>query len=62
VAQYTTLLKAVPAINAALQQKGEAVEDLEALGNAAAEPAKEPKKERKASKANIDATSDEEEA
>jgi hypothetical protein len=61
VAQYAALLKAAPAINAALQQMGQAVEGLEDIGDATIDPPKNPKKERKASKANIEATSDEEE-
>ncbi|EFY89700.1 hypothetical protein J3458_005493 [Metarhizium acridum] len=62
VAQYTALLKAAPGINAALRQMGQAMEDVDDLGDTTAEPTKKPKKEKKkASKANIDATSDEEE-
>lgn len=61
MAQYTALLKAVPSINAALRQMGQAVEDVEDLDETTVEPAKKPKKERKTSKANIEATSDEEE-
>lgn len=61
VAQYTALLKAAPAINATLQQLGQAVEDVAGLAGAVVEPAKPAKKEKnKQSKANIDATSDEE--
>ncbi|GAB0136354.1 hypothetical protein EsDP_00004657 [Epichloe bromicola] len=61
VAQYTALLKAAPAINATLQQLGQAVEDVAGLAGAVVEPAKPSKKEKnKQSKANIDATSDEE--
>ncbi|KIE02326.1 Transcriptional Coactivator p15 family protein, partial [Metarhizium majus ARSEF 297] len=61
VAQYTALLKAAPGINAALRQMGQAMEDVDDLGDATVGPTKKPKKEKKkASKANIDATSDEE--
>lgn len=61
MAQYTALLKAAPGINAALRQMGQAMEDVDDLGDATVEPTKKPKKEKKkASKANIDATSDEE--
>lgn len=59
VAQYTALLKAVPAINAALREKGQAVGG---SGDDTVEPPPKTKKDKtKPSKANFDATSDEDE-
>lgn len=60
VAQYITLLKAVPAINATLRQMGHAVEDIDDMSDVDM-PADKPKKGSKPSKANIDMTSDEDE-
>ncbi|GAO17137.1 uncharacterized protein UV8b_00343 [Ustilaginoidea virens] len=60
VDQYTALLKAAPAINAALRKKGQNLEHLDDLTGAAVEPAKPGKREAsKPSRANIEATSDE---
>lgn len=62
VEQYAALLKAVPGINAALKKQGHNVDDAD-MADAPEIPAKvkKVKKERKSSKANIEATSDEEE-
>lgn len=62
VDQYNALIKAIPAINAALRAQGEKVDDPEDEAETALVPVVKPKKERKRSpKANIEATSDEEE-
>ncbi|OAA42057.1 Transcriptional Coactivator p15 family protein [Metarhizium rileyi] len=61
MAQYTALLKAVPAINAALRQMGQTIEDLDPPADSSIEPAKKSEKEKKVCKANIEATSDEDE-
>ncbi|KAM0418844.1 hypothetical protein ACHAPT_012209 [Fusarium lateritium] len=62
VEQYNALVKAIPAINAALRAQGQEVEDPEDEAETALVPVSKPKKERKRSpKANIEATSDEEE-
>lgn len=62
VEQYNALVKAIPAINAALRAQGEKVEEPEDEAESALVPVSKPKKERKRSpKANIEATSDEEE-
>lgn len=62
VEQYAALLKAVPGINAALKKQGHNVDDAD-MDDAPEIPAKvtKVKKQRKSSKANIEATSDEEE-
>ncbi|KAG5948647.1 hypothetical protein E4U53_006222 [Claviceps sorghi] len=60
VAQYTALLKAAPAINDTLRQLGQTVEEVADPSGAALEPAKVTKEKRRPSKANIEATSDEE--
>ncbi|KAG6001990.1 hypothetical protein E4U43_001199 [Claviceps pusilla] len=60
VAQYTALLKAAPAINDTLRQLGQTVEDVADPSDAAVAPVKSSKDKRRPSKANIDATSDEE--
>jgi hypothetical protein len=56
------LLKAVPGINAALKKKGHNIDDadMEDAPEVSAK-LKKTKKDRKSSKANIEATSDEEE-
>jgi hypothetical protein len=56
VEQYTALLKCVPSINAALRGLGHAVDDV-----GVEVPAKEKKEKARSDKANIDATSDEDE-
>ncbi|RMJ13377.1 hypothetical protein CDV36_006982 [Fusarium kuroshium] len=62
VDQYNALIKAIPAINAALRAQGEKVDDPEEEAETALVPVVKPKKERKRSpRANIEATSDEEE-
>ncbi|KJZ79544.1 hypothetical protein HIM_01013 [Hirsutella minnesotensis 3608] len=60
VDQWSAILKAAPAINAALRDLGQTVDDLPDTADAAPPKAKTGKKE-KASKANIEATSDEDE-
>ncbi|KAG6041700.1 hypothetical protein E4U41_002783 [Claviceps citrina] len=61
VAQYIALLKAAPAINDTLRQLGQTVQDVANPSDAAVEPATTANREmKKPSKANIDATSDEE--
>ncbi|KAG5941928.1 hypothetical protein E4U59_001472 [Claviceps monticola] len=59
VAQYAALLKAAPAINDTLRQLGQTVEEVPDMSDTVAEPIKA-SKAKKPSKANIDATSDEE--
>lgn len=59
VAQYAALLKAAPAINDTLRQLGQTVEEVPGTSDTVAEPIKA-SKAKKPSKANIDATSDEE--
>lgn len=54
------LLKAAPAINDTLRQLGQTVEDVADPSDAAVAPVKSSKDKRRPSKANIDATSDEE--
>lgn len=55
------MLKAVPGINAALKKQGHNVDDAE-MDDAPDVPVKDKvKREKKSSKANIEATSDEEE-
>ncbi|KAF7545693.1 hypothetical protein G7Z17_g8979 [Cylindrodendrum hubeiense] len=62
VEQYTALLKAVPAINAALRDLGNPVDEPDEPMSTALIPTSKPKKDRsKSSRANIDATSDEDE-
>ncbi|KAG6085326.1 hypothetical protein E4U30_000411 [Claviceps sp. LM220 group G6] len=59
VAQYAALLKAAPAINDTLRQLGQTVEEVPDTSDTVEEPIKA-SKAKKPSKANIDATSDEE--
>lgn len=61
VEQYNALVKAIPAINAALRAQGEKVEEPEDEAESALVPVPKTKKEKRSPKANIDATSDEEE-
>ncbi|KAH6985941.1 transcriptional Coactivator p15-domain-containing protein [Ilyonectria sp. MPI-CAGE-AT-0026] len=62
VEQYTALLKAVPAINAALRDLGNTIDESDEPTSTALIPTSKPKKDRsKSDKANIDATSDEDE-
>ncbi|KAM5352422.1 hypothetical protein ACJ41O_005145 [Fusarium nematophilum] len=62
VQQYNAFVKAIPGINAALREQGHTVVDPEESTETALVPVSKPKKERKKSpKANIEATSDEEE-
>ncbi|KAH7149434.1 transcriptional Coactivator p15-domain-containing protein [Dactylonectria estremocensis] len=62
VEQYTALLKAVPAINAALRDLGNTIDEADEPVSTALIPTSKPKKDRsKSSKANIEETSDEEE-
>ncbi|KAK2597480.1 hypothetical protein QQS21_005950 [Conoideocrella luteorostrata] len=62
VPQYIALLKAAPSINATLGKLGQAVGNIEDVADAVVEPTKTTKKDKnKPSKANIDATSDEDE-
>ncbi len=61
VDQYRALLKAAPGINASLRDLGEVVEDGDENITEGISKSKVPSKERsKSTKANIDATSDEE--
>lgn len=59
VEQYTALLKVVPAINAALKEKGFVVDDLDDAVEEEPVVAKSKKNTAKPKKSNIDATSDE---
>ncbi|GJN70784.1 hypothetical protein PLIIFM63780_002623 [Purpureocillium lilacinum] len=59
IEQYTALLKAAPAINEALRAMGQDVAGFDGAG--VADTVKPKKEKPKPSKANIDATSDEEE-
>ncbi|KAI9899994.1 hypothetical protein N3K66_004256 [Trichothecium roseum] len=59
VEQYTALLKVVPAINAALKEKGFVIEDLDDAVEEEPVVAKSKKNTAKPKKSNIDATSDE---
>lgn len=60
--QYKELLKHIPAINAALREQGVDVDDVEDAGaKGGSLTKKENAKAEKAKKANIDATSDEDE-
>ncbi|PHH90778.1 hypothetical protein CDD83_2669 [Cordyceps sp. RAO-2017] len=62
VEQYGALLRAVPAINASLRAMGQSVDDVQVTGDDAAAAAAKPKQAKsKPSKANIEATSDEDE-
>ncbi|KAF4982874.1 hypothetical protein FZEAL_1570 [Fusarium zealandicum] len=62
VEQYTAFIKAIPAINAALREHGHNIGEPEEEAETALVPVSKPKKERKKPhRANIEATSDEEE-
>jgi hypothetical protein len=60
IEQYQALLKAVPAINAALLQQGVATEEVDLDGEDKLSSVVKTKKKATKSKANIEATSDEE--
>lgn len=63
VEQYQALLKNVPGINAALRELGQSIEDSEETTSTALVPTKKSRKEKnKSDKANIEATSDEDES
>ncbi|PNY26801.1 RNA polymerase II transcriptional coactivator [Tolypocladium capitatum] len=62
IEQYTALLKAVPAINATLREVGQAVDGVNETDETAVATTVRPRKEKsRPSKANIEATSDEDE-
>ncbi|KND89676.1 putative RNA polymerase II transcriptional coactivator [Tolypocladium ophioglossoides CBS 100239] len=62
IEQYTALLKAVPSINATLREMGQAVDGIDETDETAVATTVKPKKEKsRPSKANIEATSDEDE-
>jgi hypothetical protein len=60
VEQYQALLKAVPAINSALLQQGVAIDEVDLDGEDKLSSVVKTKKKAPKSKANIEATSDEE--
>lgn len=59
--QYAAFVKAMPAISATLQEMGQLVDGPDEAENAAAVIKKSKKEKHKSSKANIEATSDEDE-
>lgn len=62
IEQYSALLKAVPAINAALHDRGYVVDEPDDADAPAPPVAKQSKTKTKPVKSNIDATSDEDSA
>ncbi|KAI9167592.1 putative RNA polymerase II transcriptional coactivator [Paramyrothecium foliicola] len=61
VDQYAALLKSIPSINAALREMGHSVDDPDSSSVPAVAPKKAKKDKARSDKANIEATSDEEE-
>ncbi|KFA64941.1 hypothetical protein S40285_03869 [Stachybotrys chlorohalonatus IBT 40285] len=62
VEQYAALLKSIPSINAALREMGHPVDEPDGIDAVDVAPKKSKQDKNKSSKANIDATSDEDEA